>query len=57
MAALPEKQRLAVVLVVGFGWSFAEVARLTGKSEATVRGLVARGMRQLRRDLNVEESP
>jgi len=57
MGALPEKQRLAVVLVVGYGWSFAEVGRLTGKSEATVRGLVDRGMRRLRRDLDVEETP
>jgi len=57
MGALPEKQRLAVVLVVGYGWSFAEVGRLTGKSEGTVRGLVDRGMQRLRRDLNVEETP
>lgn len=55
LAALPEKQRLAVVLVVGFGWSQAEVGRLTGKSEATIRGLVKRGMSQLRRELKVED--
>jgi DNA-directed RNA polymerase specialized sigma24 family protein len=55
MAALPEKQRLAVFLVVGCGWSNAEVGRLTGRSESTVRAHVARGLARLRRELTVEE--
>jgi DNA-directed RNA polymerase specialized sigma24 family protein len=55
MARLPEKQRLAVFLVVGCGWSNAEVARLTGRSESTVRTLAARGLARLRAELGVEE--
>jgi DNA-directed RNA polymerase specialized sigma24 family protein len=52
---LPEKQRIAVFLVVGCGWSNAEVGRLTGKSESTVRTLVQRALVRLRRELHVEE--
>jgi len=56
VARLPEKQRLAVFLVVGCGWSNAEVGRLAGKSESTVRALVQRALTRLRRELHVEES-
>jgi DNA-directed RNA polymerase specialized sigma24 family protein len=55
LAELPEKQRLAVFLVVGCGWSKAEVARMTGRSESTVGTLVARGLGRLRNDLKAEE--
>ena len=55
LARLSEKQRLAVFLVVGCGWSNAEVGRLTGRSESTVRVLVRRGLGHLRRELHVEE--
>jgi DNA-directed RNA polymerase specialized sigma24 family protein len=55
LADLPEKQRLAVFLVVGCGWSHAEVGRVTGRTESTVRTHVGRGMARLRRDLGVEE--
>jgi DNA-directed RNA polymerase specialized sigma24 family protein len=55
VARLPEKQRVAVFLVVGCGWSNAEVGRLTGKSESTVRALVRRALARLRRELQVEE--
>jgi DNA-directed RNA polymerase specialized sigma24 family protein len=54
MVRLPEKQRLAVFLVVGCGWSNAEVGRVTGRSESTVRTLVARGLTRLRAELGVE---
>jgi DNA-directed RNA polymerase specialized sigma24 family protein len=57
MVSLPEKQRVAVFLVVGCGWSNAEVARLTGRSESTVRTLVARGLSRLRARLGVEVEP
>jgi DNA-directed RNA polymerase specialized sigma24 family protein len=56
MVHLPEKQRLAVFLVVGCAWSNAEVARLTGRSESTVRTLVARGLVRLRAELGAEEA-
>jgi len=55
MARLPEKQRLAVFLVVGCGWSNAEVGRLTRRSESTVRAHVARGLERLRRELGTAE--
>jgi DNA-directed RNA polymerase specialized sigma24 family protein len=57
MVGLPEKQRVAVFLVVGCGWSAAEVGRLTGRSESTVRTLVARGLTRLRARLGVEDEP
>ena len=56
MAELPKKQRVEVFLVVGCGWSNAEVGRVTGRTESTVRAHVARGLARLRRDLGVEES-
>lgn len=55
LAGLPDKQRVAVFLVVGCGWPNAEVARLTGRSESTIRTLVKRGMTRLRRELHVED--
>ncbi len=51
LARLPERQRVDVFLVVGCGWSAAEVARLQGKSESTVRAHVERGLQRLRKDL------
>jgi len=53
LAALPERQRVAVFLAVGCGWSFAEVARLEGTTESTVRTHVKRGLDRLRNDLGV----
>jgi DNA-directed RNA polymerase specialized sigma24 family protein len=55
MVRLSEKQRLAVFLVVGCGWSVAEVGRVTGRSESSVRTLVTRGLARLRAELGVEE--
>lgn len=44
---LPERRRLAVKLhLQGFG--YAEIARLNAQTEASVRNLVSRGMRELR---------
>jgi DNA-directed RNA polymerase specialized sigma24 family protein len=51
LAALPERQRVAVFLAVGCGWSFAEVARLEGTTESTIRTHVQRGLGRLRKDL------
>ncbi|MCD9625007.1 RNA polymerase sigma factor [Rhabdothermincola salaria] len=56
LGRLPEKQRLAVFLVVGCGWSKADVARMTGRSESTIGTLVRRGLSRLRRDLKGEEA-
>ena len=53
LAALPERQRVAVLLVHGFGWTHAEVGELLGVSESTVRNHLARGLDHLRRKLGV----
>ena len=53
LAALPERQRVAVLLVHGFGWTHAEVGELFGVSESTVRNHLARGLDHLRRKLGV----
>ena len=56
LGGLPEKQRLAVFLVIGCGWSKADVARMTGRSESTIGTLVRRGLARLRQDLKAEEA-
>ena len=48
LARLPERQRVAVVLVHGFGWTHQEVADLWDVSVSTVRNHLARGMDRLR---------
>ena len=53
LAALPERQRVVVLLVHGFGWTHAEVGELLGISESTVRNHLARGLDHLRRKLGV----
>lgn len=55
MAHLPAKQRAAVVLVHGYGWSFAETADLLGVSKSTVQTHVERGMTALRERLGVDQ--
>ena len=51
LASLSERQRVAVVLVYGFGWTHREVAELTGTSASSVQNHVERGMRRLRRTI------
>jgi DNA-directed RNA polymerase specialized sigma24 family protein len=53
LAGLPEKQRVAVALVHGYGWSMAEVAELLGTKKTTVQNHVERGLAKLRRTLGV----
>jgi DNA-directed RNA polymerase specialized sigma24 family protein len=53
LAALPERQRVAVILVHGLDWSHADVAALLGISTSTVATHVARALAQLRRTLEV----
>lgn len=48
LASLSDNQRVAVTLVVGFGWKLREVAELTGNSVSTVQNHVDRGMNKLR---------
>jgi DNA-directed RNA polymerase specialized sigma24 family protein len=53
LAALPERQRICVVLVHGFQWNHSEVATLLGVSVSTVRNHLARGLDRLRKGLRV----
>jgi DNA-directed RNA polymerase specialized sigma24 family protein len=48
---LPERQRVAVVLVCIYDWSYLRCAEVLGVSESTVRTHVRRGLDALRRDL------
>jgi len=52
LQALPDRQRLAVVLVHVHGWTPAEVADFTGTPAVTVRSHLRRGLRALRRTLS-----
>ena len=50
---LSERQRLAVLLAEGDGWTYAEVGRLLGVDGGTVRKHAERGLARLRRFLEV----
>jgi len=54
LAGLPEKQRVVVALLHGYGWSFAEVAEFLGVAKSTVQSYDERAMRRLRPKLGVE---
>ena len=53
LASLSERQRVAVVLVHGFGYTLREVADLTGIKITTVQNHLDRGLRRLRDRLGV----
>jgi DNA-directed RNA polymerase specialized sigma24 family protein len=53
LASLPERQRVAVLLVHGHDWSHGEVAQLMGIGTSTVATHVARALEHLRRSLEV----
>lgn len=53
LAALTQRQRLAVVLVHGYGYSLREVAELTGIRQTTVQNHLTRGLARLRSMLGV----
>jgi DNA-directed RNA polymerase specialized sigma24 family protein len=50
---LTEPQRIAVVLVHGFGWTMREVAECTGIAVTSVQNHLGRGLRKLRAELKV----
>jgi len=54
LAQLSERQRVAVYLVHGQEWSTREVSEFLGVSKTTVQKHVERGMKKLRRRLDVE---
>ena len=54
LAGLSQQQRLAVVLVHGYGYTLREVAELTGIRPTTVQNHLSRGLSRLRRSLGVD---
>jgi DNA-directed RNA polymerase specialized sigma24 family protein len=55
LAALTERQRLAVGLVHGYGWSLREVADVCGLRVTTIQNHLERGTARLRSLLGVPE--
>jgi DNA-directed RNA polymerase specialized sigma24 family protein len=55
LAGLTEKQRAAVLLIHGFGWTHAEVAEFLEVALGTVQKHVERAMAKLRGALEVED--
>lgn len=55
LRALPERQRVAVYLMAGCGWTATEVADLIGVSPTTARTHLDRGMARLRSALGVTD--
>jgi DNA-directed RNA polymerase specialized sigma24 family protein len=51
LASLSERERLAVVLVEGFGWTWREVAELADISTSSVQSYLRRGLEKLRNHL------
>jgi DNA-directed RNA polymerase specialized sigma24 family protein len=56
LAALPSRQRQAVVLVHGFGYTHAEVADLLGLKRSSIQNHVERGLAALRDRLEVSHA-
>lgn len=54
VAALPSRERVAVLLVCVAGWSQSEVASLLGSRKTTVQSRVDRGLKRLRHELGVD---
>ena len=54
LAQLPDRQRVAVLLVHGWDWSQVEVADVMGVSVSTVRNHLRRGLERLREALGVQ---
>lgn len=55
VAGLSEQERLAVVLIEGFGWTYREVAELAGVTVSSVQSYRERALRKLRDALGVTE--
>ncbi len=55
LAALSQRQRIAVVLVHGYGYTLREVGELTGIRPTTVQNHLTRGLARLRTLLGVDD--
>lgn len=53
LEGLPTRQRQAVMLVHGYGWTWSEVAEVLDVSKTTVQKHVERGVARLRAELGV----
>jgi RNA polymerase sigma-70 factor (ECF subfamily) len=53
LARLPHRQRVAVLLVHGWSWTYEESATVMGISVSTLRNHLARGLERLRKELGV----
>lgn len=53
---LSERQRQAILLCHGFGWTLAEVGELLDVGPSTVQRHLDRGMKKLRSDLGVDDA-
>lgn len=56
LEALTDRQRSAVVLIHGFGWTLREVAECTGVKVTTVQNHLERGLAKLRTKMKVVDS-
>jgi DNA-directed RNA polymerase specialized sigma24 family protein len=54
LARLSQVQRVVVLLIHGFGWTYREVAEHLGVATSTVQSHAERGMAKLRHDLKVD---
>ena len=57
LSELTDRQRTAVVLVSGYGWTLREVGELDDISPSTVAAHLRRGLEQLRNHLGVDHEP
>lgn len=55
LEALSERERVATVLIEGFGWTYREVADMTDLSVSSIQSYRERGLRKLRDALGVTE--
>ena len=55
LTALPERQRVAVLLVYGAEWTLAETAALLEISRSSVQRHLERGLAKLRRTMKVDD--
>jgi RNA polymerase sigma factor (sigma-70 family) len=56
LGGLPDRQRIAVILVHGYGWTTREVADLLGVRATTVQSHLSRGLNRLREELEVADN-